>query len=93
MTAQYPSMKIATVGPNGELMLDRWVMKHLQLKAGDKVELDLWPGARCILLPLNRPKGIESIVGLLRQRPRKVHRTLSDEELDEAIASGWTQPR
>lgn len=79
-------MTTLTVTARGQVTFRKDVLQHLGIRPGDKIELDLLPDGRGVLKAA-RPAGtIESFVGLLAGRTRKVA-TL--EEINEAAARGW----
>lgn len=79
-------MTTLTVTAKGQVTLKKDVLQHLGIKPVDKVELDLLPDGRGVLKAA-RPTGtIQSFVGLLAGRTKKVA-TL--EEINEAAAQGW----
>lgn len=79
-------MTTLTVTARGQVTFRKEVLQHLGIRPGDKIELDLLPDGRGVLKAA-RPAGtIESFVGLLAGRTRKVA-TL--EEINEAAARGW----
>ena len=76
-----------TVTERGQVTFRKDVLQHLGIKPGEKIELDLLPDGRG-LLRAARPTGtIDSFVGLLAGRTKKV---ASLEEIDEAIAQAWS---
>jgi bifunctional DNA-binding transcriptional regulator/antitoxin component of YhaV-PrlF toxin-antitoxin module len=79
-------MAILTVTARGQVTLRKEVLQHLGIKPGDKIELDLLPGARAVLKAAQPEGTIEGFVGLLAGRTRKVA-TL--EEINEASALAW----
>ncbi len=79
-------MTTLTVTARGQVAFRKEVLRHLGIKSGDKIELDLLPDGRGLLKAV-RPTGtIDGFVGLLAGRTRKVA-TL--EEINEAAAQGW----
>ncbi len=79
-------MTILTVTERGQVTFRKDVLQHLGIKPGEKIELDLLPDGRG-LLKAARPAGtINSFVGLLAGRTKKV---ATIEEINEATAQGW----
>jgi len=75
-----------TVTAKGQVTFRKDVLQHLGIKPGEKIELDLLPGGRG-LLKAARPGGrIDSFIGLLAGRTKKV---ATIEEINEAAAQGW----
>jgi AbrB family looped-hinge helix DNA binding protein len=83
-------MTILTVTSRGQVTFRKDVLRHLGIKPGDKVELDLLPDGRGILKAAQPTGTIESFIGLLAGRPRKV---ATIEEINEAIEQGWAGKR
>jgi antitoxin PrlF len=79
-------MAILTVTARGQVTLRDEVLQHLGIKPGDKIQLDLLPGAMAILKASKQGGTIGDFVGLLSGRTTKVA-TLA--EIDEAAVQGW----
>ncbi|HGG59595.1 MAG TPA: AbrB/MazE/SpoVT family DNA-binding domain-containing protein [Gammaproteobacteria bacterium] len=81
-------MTLLTVTARGQVTFRKDVLKHLGIKPGDKIELDLLPNGRG-MLKAARPEGsIDRFIGLLANQTEK-KATL--EEIDEAIRQGWSE--
>jgi bifunctional DNA-binding transcriptional regulator/antitoxin component of YhaV-PrlF toxin-antitoxin module len=80
-------MPILTVTARGQVTLGKEVLQHLGIKPGDKIELDLLPGARCIFKAAPPSGTIESFFGLFAGRTSKVA-TL--EEIEKASVDAWS---
>jgi len=79
-------MATLTVTARGQVTFRKDVLRHLGIKPGDKIELDLLPNGRG-LLTAARPAGrIDGFIGLLAGRTKKVA-TIDD--MNEAAAEGW----
>jgi AbrB family looped-hinge helix DNA binding protein len=79
-----------TVTAKGQVTFRKGVLRHLGIKPGDKIELDLLPDGRGVIKAA-RPAGtISSFVGLLAGRTQKV---ATIEEMNDAAASGWAGKR
>ncbi len=75
-----------TVTAKGQVTFRKDVLRHLGIKPGEKIELDLLPDGRG-LLKAARPSGtIKGFVGLLAGKTRKV---ATIEEINRAPAQGW----
>ena len=75
-----------TVTERGQVTFRKDVLKHLGIKPGDQIELDLLPDGRGVLKAA-RPAGtIDGFVGLLAGRTRKI---ATIDEINEAAAQGW----
>jgi AbrB family looped-hinge helix DNA binding protein len=83
-------MTILTVTSRGQVTFRKDVLRHLGIKPGDKVELDLLPDGRGILKAAQPTGTIENFIGLLAGRTRKV---ATIEEINEAIEQGWAGKR
>ncbi len=80
-------MKILTVTERGQVTLRKDVLQHLGIRPGEKIEWEKQPDGT-IILRAARPLGkIDSFVGLLAGKTRKIA-TL--DEMNEAAASGWS---
>jgi AbrB family looped-hinge helix DNA binding protein len=79
-------MATLTVTARGQVTFRKDVLQHLGIEPGERIELDKLPDGR-ITLRAARPTGkIDSFLGLLAGKTRKVA-TL--DEIDEAAAAGW----
>ena len=77
-------MATLTVTARGQVTFRRDVPRHLGIRPGEKIELEIPPDGR-VMLKAARPAGaIDGFLGLLAGKTRKVA-TL--EEIDEA--AGW----
>ena len=77
-----------TVTARGQVTFRKDVLRHLGIQPGEKVELDKLPDGR-VALRAARPVGtIDSFVGLLAGKTKKIA-TL--EEINEAAAAGWSE--
>ncbi|MCK0510940.1 AbrB/MazE/SpoVT family DNA-binding domain-containing protein [Aromatoleum buckelii] len=79
-------MTTLTVTAKGQVTLRKDLLKHLGVEPGQKIEVSELPGGR-IEVKAARPGGtIDSFIGLLAGKTRKV---ATIEEMNEAAASGW----
>ncbi len=79
-------MTILTVTARGQVTFRKDVLQHLGIRPGEKIELDLLPDGRG-MLKAARPTGtIDSFIGLLAGRTKKV---ATIEEMNEASAQSW----
>jgi hypothetical protein len=76
-----------TVTARGQVTFRKEVLQHLGIAPGDKIELDLLPGGKGVLQAARPAGSLDSFVGLLAGKTTKVA-TL--EEIDQAIAKGWS---
>jgi bifunctional DNA-binding transcriptional regulator/antitoxin component of YhaV-PrlF toxin-antitoxin module len=80
-------MKTLTIAKRGQVTLRRDVLQHLGIRPGEKIEWEKLPDGS-ITLRAARPLGkIDSFLGLLARRTRKIA-TL--DEMNEAAATGWS---
>lgn len=83
-------MKLLTVTERGQVTFRRDVLQHLGIRPGDKIELEKRPNGD-IVLRAARPLGkIDSFVGLLSGKTKKIA-TL--DEINEAAAAGWSRQK
>jgi bifunctional DNA-binding transcriptional regulator/antitoxin component of YhaV-PrlF toxin-antitoxin module len=79
-------MTTLTVTARGQVTFRKDVLKHLGIKPGEKIELDLLPSGRA-MLKAARPMGtMTDFVGLLAGRTAKI---ATIEEIDKAATMGW----
>lgn len=79
-------MATLTVTQRGQVTFRKQVMDHLGIKPGGKIELDLLPDGRGVIRAA-RPSGkIDSFIGMLAGKTKKV---ATIEEINEAAAAGW----
>ena len=80
------AMTTLTVTARGQVTFRKEVLQHLGIKPGEKIELDLLPDGRCVLMSARRTETIDGFIGLLAGRTDKVA-TL--DELSAAVAQAW----
>jgi AbrB family looped-hinge helix DNA binding protein len=79
-------MTTLTVTARGQVTFRKDVLQHLGIRPGERIELDKLPDGR-VSLKAMRPSGkIDSFLGLLAGKSKKVA-TL--DEINEAAAIGW----
>jgi len=79
-------MSKLTVTARGQVTFRKKVMEHLGVKPGSKIELDLLPDGRGVIRAV-RPAGkIESFIGMLAGKTKKV---ATIQEMNDAAAAGW----
>ena len=81
-------MVLLTLTSKNQLTLRKDVVKHLGLRPGDKVEVDLRPNGRAEIGPPRRTGKISDAFGSLK---REGQRVLTIEELNEAIAEAGAE--
>ncbi len=80
-------MTTLTVTVRGQVTFRKDVLQHLGIEPGEKIELDKLPDGR-VALKAVRPAGkIDSFLGLLAGKTRKIA-TL--DEINEAASAGWS---
>ncbi|MDO3431525.1 AbrB/MazE/SpoVT family DNA-binding domain-containing protein [Rhizobium sp. CBN3] len=82
-------MTTLTVTAKGQVTLRKEVLRHLGVRPGDKIDVDLLPGGRLEVVAVKtKPASgsIESFFGSIENKGT-IHATL--EEIDEAIKAGW----
>ena len=83
-------MTTLTVTARGQVTFRKDVLQHLGIQPGEKIELDKQPDG-AVVLRAARPLGkIDSFLGLLAGKTRKVA-TL--DEINEAAAAGWSRQK
>jgi len=80
-------MKTLTVTERGQVTFRKEMLQHLGIRPGEKIEWEKRPEG-AITLRAARPLGkIDSFLGLLARRTRKI--AILD-EMNEAAAAGWS---
>jgi bifunctional DNA-binding transcriptional regulator/antitoxin component of YhaV-PrlF toxin-antitoxin module len=75
-----------TVTARGQVTFRKSVMRHLGVKPGEKIELDLLPDGRGIIRAAKPTGTIDDFIGFLAGKTKKV---ATIEEINEAAADGW----
>lgn len=74
-----------TVTAKGQITLKKDVLRHLGIKPGDKVDVELLPSQGVSIRAKHREGKIEDLFGMLAyDGPAK-----SLEEIEQAIGDGW----
>ena len=82
-------MTTLTITSKGQVTFKKDLLKHLDSKPGDRLDVTLLPGGR--LEVKAAPSGsIEEVFGLLQGKTRKV---ASIEEISAVAAEGWAGKR
>lgn len=79
-------MATLTITSKGQVTFKKDLLKHLDSKPGDRLDVSLLPGGR-LEVKAAPSDGIESIFGLLSKKTRKV---ATIEEIGAIAAEGWT---
>ena len=75
-----------TVTTKGQVTLRKEVLRHLGVKPGEKVEVDLLPDGQAKLRAARKTGSIEGTFGSLYRPGTKA---LTIEEINEVIRKGW----
>ncbi|HZB88870.1 MAG TPA: AbrB/MazE/SpoVT family DNA-binding domain-containing protein [Terracidiphilus sp.] len=75
-----------TVTARGQVTFRRDILQHLGVKPGEKIDLELLPNGRGVVRAAKPTGKIDSFLGVLSGKTRKVA-TL--DEIHEAAAKGW----
>jgi bifunctional DNA-binding transcriptional regulator/antitoxin component of YhaV-PrlF toxin-antitoxin module len=79
-------MATLKITERGQVTFRREVLRHLGVRPGDRIELNLLPNGRG-MLEAARPTGsIDDFIGRLKGRRKKV---ATIEEINDAAARGW----
>ena len=79
-------MTILSVSSRGQVTFKKDVLRHLGIKPGEKIELDLLPDGRAELKAARPTGSINDFIGMFAGTTNKV---ISIEEMNEIIAKGW----
>jgi bifunctional DNA-binding transcriptional regulator/antitoxin component of YhaV-PrlF toxin-antitoxin module len=80
------ALSTLTVTARGQVTFRKKVMEHLGVKPGEKIQIDLLPDGRGIIRAARAGGNIESFIGMLAGKTKKV---ATIEEINEATAAGW----
>lgn len=83
-------MTTLTVTARGQVTFRKEVLRHLGIKPGEKITLELLPEGQAALWAAKPSGKINSFLGLLAGKTKKV---ASIEEMNEAAARGWAGKR
>ena len=79
-------MATLTVTARGQVTFRKEVLKHLGIKPGEKIELNLLPQGKAELKAARRMASIESIFGFLKGKGDGNSKVATVEEINETIA-------
>lgn len=79
-------MATLTVTERGQVTFRKEVLRHLGVKPGEKIELELLPDGRVTIHTARAKGSIEDFIGFLAGKTKKV---ATIEEINEATARGW----
>ena len=83
-------MSTLKVTAKGQVTLRKDVLKHLGIRPGDQVDVDVLPGGRIEVRATKRTGKISDAFGFLY---REDGPKLTIEEINESIAAGWAGER
>ena len=81
-------MPALTITAKGQVTFRKEILQHLGLKPGEKIELDLIPGGKCIIQAVKPTGGMSDFIGCLANKTQKV---LTIEEINEATQKAWAK--
>lgn len=80
------AMAILTVTARGQVTFRKDVLRHLGVKPGEKIELELIPGGKGMVTAARNTGNIEDFIGVLDGKTRK---TATIEEIRKAAERAW----
>jgi AbrB family looped-hinge helix DNA binding protein len=83
-------MTTLTVTERGQITIRKEVLRHLGIKPGDKIELELLPDGKATMKSARRKKTIDDFIDSLAGKTQKY---VSDEEIKRAIERAWAGER
>ncbi len=86
MEGERNTMATLTVTERGQVTFRKDILRHLGVKPGEKIELELLPEGRGVLKAAQPAGSIDGFIGILAGRTKKI---ASIEEINEAAARGW----
>ena len=84
------AMAILTVTARGQVTFRKDVLRHLGVKPGEKIELELMPGGKGMIGAARKTGSIEDFIGVLAGKTRK---TAAIGDIGKATDRGWTGMR
>jgi len=83
-------MTTLTVTARGQVTFRKELLRHLGIKPGEKISLELLPQGQAAVRAAKPSSGIDGFLGLLAGKKKKV---ASIKEMNEAAARGWSGKR
>jgi bifunctional DNA-binding transcriptional regulator/antitoxin component of YhaV-PrlF toxin-antitoxin module len=83
-------MPVLTVTEKGQVTLRKDLLRHLGVRPGEKIEVDMLPNGRIEARAARRTGHISDIFGVLKRADGP---TLSIEEIGRFAAEGWAGKR
>lgn len=82
-------MTTLTITSRGQVTFKKDVLRHLGLRPGDKIRLDLLPQGRAQLMAEPKPSSWDDVIGCLKGKTNGA--VLTIEEINEAIAKAGAE--
>jgi bifunctional DNA-binding transcriptional regulator/antitoxin component of YhaV-PrlF toxin-antitoxin module len=79
-------MTTLTVTAKGQVTLKHEVLRHLGVRPGEKLEVDLLPEGKAVIQANHRAGSIHDFIGLFTGQAPRVFTT---DEINAATAAGW----
>lgn len=79
-------MNAVTITSKGQITLRKELLQHLGVHPGDKISFDKMPGGELRIRAVKPSGKVSDFFGLLK---REGQRSVSIEEMNEAIGKGW----
>jgi AbrB family looped-hinge helix DNA binding protein len=79
-------MTTLTITAKGQVTLRKDVLQHLGVGQGDQIEVSKLPGGRVEVRAVRAAGTIDSFIGMLSGKVRKV---ATIEQMNDAAAKGW----
>lgn len=86
----FPAMSTLSVTAKGQVTLRKDVLKHLGVRPGDKIDVDMLPNGRIEVRAARSGGRFSDLSGMLYRENGPV---LTIEEINEEIAKGWAGER
>ena len=83
-------MTTLTVTERGQITIRKDVLRHLGIKPGDKIDLDLLPDGKATIKAARRTGSIDDFLNLFAGQ---THKYVSDEDIKVAIERAWAGER
>ncbi|MDR1393613.1 MAG: AbrB/MazE/SpoVT family DNA-binding domain-containing protein [Bifidobacteriaceae bacterium] len=80
-------MTLLTITSKGQITLNKEIRAALGVRPGDQVEAHIAADGSAVLRPVMPAASIEDVFGVLGPHPG---RAVSIEEMNQAIADGWS---
>jgi bifunctional DNA-binding transcriptional regulator/antitoxin component of YhaV-PrlF toxin-antitoxin module len=84
------AMATLTVTARGQVTFRKDVLRHLGIKPGERIELELIPGGKGMISAARKTGSIEDFIGVLAGKTRK---TAAIGDINKATDRGWAGMR